>query len=262
MNREVLKQIVKDSLIENYDNFIITNENYLFENINYLSESELEEFENILNEKIDVETGMGGLLKPVFIILIYSGSLFSKVAGKLVKDQQYWHAAISFAPSLSHCYSYNFNNGNSNKYKGGLSFESLDFWKKFNPKSNISVSCVLLQDDKYNKLKDTLNFYLKNKTKTNYDFLNLFRSLIGKKTRDGIKFNLVCSTFVDTILKSVNIDLAGGKRINLVKPDDLKPNHNIEKHFKLFEGKIGDYNISNISNKLDLMINDIKNAFF
>lgn len=220
------------------------------------------EYTNILTESIDEDEGFGNILRPVFIVLLYSDSNFDHLAEKFVKNQKYWHAAISFGPSLKYCYSFAYGENNANKITGGLSFESIDFYKKEHPTGTMEVSCVVLGKDKYNKLKETLNYYIKNKEKTKYDFINLLRALFGKATPDGNKFNLVCSTFVDTILKSIDINISKTKAINLTKPDDLRAMRKNEKQFKVYSGLIKNYPIDKVTDKVDKLTQDINNDYF
>ena len=98
--------------------------------------------------------------------------------------------------------------------------------------------------------------------KTKYDFFNLLRSLFGRATPDGNKFNLVCSTFVDTILKSVDINISKAKAINLTKPDDLRAMRRNEKQFKLYSGKIINYPINRIVDKVNKLTQDANNNYF
>lgn len=220
------------------------------------------EYKNILNEAIDKDEGFGNILRPVFIVLLYSDSNFDHVAKKFVKGQKYWHASLSFGPSLKYCYSFNFGEANANKITGGLSFESLEFYKKEHPTGTMEVSCIVLGKDKYDKLKETLNYYIRNKEKTKYDFVNLLRSLFGKATSDGNKFNLVCSTFVDTILKSVDINISKAKAINLTKPDDLRAMRRNKKQFKVYSGNIINYNVDKVTDKVDKLTQDANNNYF
>ena len=214
-----------------------------------------------INEVVDIDEGYGGKLRPVFIVLMYSDSTFSHTADKFVKNQKYWHAAIGFGPSLSRTYSFNFGEANANKIKGGLSFESLNFYKEEHPTGTMEVSCIFLTPARYKKLKNTLDYYLRNKEKTRYSFINLLYSLFGKKTKNGLKMNLVCSTFVDTILRSVNIAITDqNKNTNLTKPDDLRAKH--EKQFKIYEGPIPGYNVEKAHAKINELSDDVNNDWF
>ena len=232
-----------------------------------LSESEMEAIHQELsidsvNEAIDMDDGYGAALRPVFIVLLYSDSDFDHTAEKFVKNQDYWHAAIGFGPALSRCYSFNYGEASANKIKGGLSFESLKFYKTAHPTGTMQVSCVFLTPFKYKKLKATLDYYLRNKEKTRYSFINLLYSLFGHKTKNGLKLNLVCSTFVDTILKSVNVDLNNGKTTNLVKPDDLKANDSKPKQFKVYQGRIVGYMPKRIAGIVEKLANDVNSNYF
>lgn len=215
----------------------------------------------VLGEKIDMDEGFGGKLRPVFIILTYSDSRFDHVAEKFVKNQKYWHTAIGFGPSLSRTYSFNFGEADTNKFKGGLSFESMEFYQEEHPTGTCEVSCIFLDPYKYKKLKATLEYYLRNKQKTRYSFINLLYSLFGKSTKNGLKMNLVCSTFVDTILRSIDVNISGDKATNLTKPDDLKVGKH-EKQFKVYEGKLLDYDAKKVHDKVNKLSNDVNNDFF
>ena len=256
-----------------YDNFY----NGLNENCIINESSELyQEFIDILTEgsksssgkedgkAIDDAEGYGAELRPVFIVLLYSDTTFDRVAEKFVKDQDYWHACLSFGPALTHCYSFSFGDAESgtNKFKGGLSFENIENAKKEHPNATMEVNCIFLDKDKFGQLKETLNYYIKNKEKTRYSFVNLLYSLFGRGTKNKLRFNLVCSTFVDTILKSVDINVSGTKHTNLTKPDDLKKKKENKKQFKLFEGEILKYDVDKIKKKIEKLGNDIKNSYF
>ena len=258
-----------DFLKKTYDNYYKgLNENTIITE----SSANYQEFIDILNEDItkgdsntidDIE-GYGAELRPVFIVLLYSDTTFDRVAEKFVKDQDYWHACLSFGPALTHCYSFSFGDAESgtNKFKGGLSFENIENAKKEHPNATMEVNCIFLDKDTFARLKETLNYYIKNKEKTRYSFINLLYSLFGKGTKNKLRFNLVCSTFVDTILKSVGVNVSGTKHTNLTKPDDLKKKKENKKQFKLFEGKILKYKVEEIKKKIEKLANDIKNNYF
>lgn len=219
-----------------------------------------QEFIDILNEKMDMDEGFGAKLRPVFIILLYSDSAFDHVVEKFCKGQEYWHAAISFGPALSHCYSFNFGEAAANRVKGGLSFESLKFYQEEHPTGTMQVGAVFLTEEKYNKVKEAMYWYFSNKQKTKYSFINLLYSWRGKPTKNGLNFSLVCSTFVDTLLKYANINL-NQKQTNLVKPDDLK--HTDDRiYFKVFDGNIVDYNANEVREKSEKLANRVSNDYF
>lgn len=215
----------------------------------------------LLNESIDMDTGEGGLLHPVFIVLSYCDSNFDKVVTTFVKTETYWHSAISFGPSLKYMYSFNYGEYKANPIVGGLSFENIEGYQKNYPDADLYVACILLDDEKYKALQKALRFYIVNKKKTRYDFPNILRMHFTRKTKNTMKLNLVCSTFIDTILKYAGIDLNQGMVTNLVRPDDLIA-RNGEKQFKVFDGKVTDYNPIVAKKLVEKMVDDRSYEFF
>ena len=182
------------------------------------------------------------------------------ISRKIVKNQQYWHAAISFGPALSACYSFNYGEEYTNKFKGGLSFESIDLYKEDCPTGTMQVGVIFVTPEKFNKVKEALNYFIHNKEKTKYSFINLFYSWLGKPTKNGLKLAQVCSTFVDTLLKYANINI-NHIQTNLVKPDDLKYT-NDKSYFKVYEGNIVDYQEEPVMRRSLQLANRVKNDYF
>lgn len=260
MTKNELQNIINEMIEAQISDINLYYEGWLNFGKTTLPEDCIEEHYNILNEKIDLDEGYGKKLRPVYVILLYSDSSFDKFVEKFVKGQSYWHASMAFGPALSQCYSFNFGEASANKFKGGLSFESLSMYKEEHPNARMEVNCILLNSDKYKEIKKSINYYLQNKEKTKYSFINLIYSWLGHKTKDGLRTDLVCSTFVDTILKSINVNISG-KTSNLVKPDDLKAKSS-KKQFKLFEGDIKNYAPEKIAKETNRLANDISNDYF
>ena len=222
----------------------------------------------ILTESIDLDEGYGGKLRPVYIVLLYANSLFDKVAEKFVKDQQYWHAALSFGPNLNPCYSYAINytqreRTHVNKIKGGIAFENISDWKKNIPNGKLQVSVILLPPDKFKKVKNNVDYFIMNKERTNYSIKTLFDSLHNKAKADTLSLSQVCSTFVATILKFSDIDLNNGKAANLIKPDDLRVGTtNTKKHFKIFEGDLNLYDPQIAALRTEKLANNLNKDYF
>ena len=255
-NKFIIHDILDHSLLEKaYNNFNLPDE--------VLTEAKISERQekfthNITSRKDNTQYP----IMPVYIVLLYSDSTFDHIVEKFVKDQDYWHASIAFDPELKYCYSFNFGEAEANKFKGGLSFESYDMYKEAHPNAEMQINCVLLDKESYNFVLDAVDFYIKNKKKTKYSFVNLAYSFVGHKTKNGLKYNLVCSTFVDTILKSADVDISNKKYSNLVKPDDLKKKNDNKKQFKLFEGNILKYSWQKVKEKVEQLCTNIKNSWF
>ena len=218
---------------------------------------------DIVTEAIDMDEGYGGQLRPIYIVLLYADSTFDKIADKFLKGQQYWHAAISFGPSLKTCYSFNMGKDNANKFKGGLTFESIEGYRKQCPNGTCQVSCVLVPKDKYDKARGTVQYYLMNKEKTSYNIKGLFDSLHGRAKEDSLTTSQVCSTFVATVLKNADIKLNDDKAANLVKPDDLRVGTTgKKKQFKVFEGDLRLYDPNKVAIRTEKLSNNLKNNYF
>jgi len=237
----------------------LTLENYIdFEYNNSINE---QEYIDVLNESIDIDEGFGLKLRPIYIILTYTDTRFDRIANKLVKGQEFWHASMSFGPSLKLCYSFSYwKRAHTNNLKGGLSFESIDLYKEDHPDGRMQVGAIFLNEKKYKKIKEGIMYFLTNKEKTKYDFIGLLYSLLGKPTANGLKLKLMCVTFVDTLLKYANINL-NDKQTNLVKADDLKHTNDIY-YFKVFEGLIKDYNPIEVAKLSEKLGNKLNNDYF
>ena len=220
-------------------------------------------FLDVLNEKLDRNEGTGAKLHPIYILLIYGDTRFDHIAEKFVKGQTYWHAALSFGPALSTCYSFSAGKGSASvnpNIKGGLAFESIDYYKKDSPKGKMKVGVVFVSNRKYKKVKEAINWFVENKEKTRYNFLNLLFSLVGKPTKNGLKLSQVCTSFVDTILKYAHINISK-KQTNLTKADDMKETDE-KSYFKVFEGNIVDYKERPVAKRTEELANKLGNNYF
>jgi hypothetical protein len=81
---------------------------------------------------------------------------------------------------------------------------------------------------------------MKNKDNTKYSFTNVVNILLNRSlANDPVNMSMVCSQFVDTILRVANINLVN-KTSNLVIPQDLYIENN-PKVYKVYEGYVKDY---------------------
>ena len=176
-------------------------------------------------------------VKPVFIVTSYTNTPFGK-AIKTFTHSEYTHAAISFDTSLEELYSFNADpKYNSDRYKGGISRESLSSYIESYDKTIIQVNCIFLKPSDFDIVKNTLNDLLENAEKTKYDYGNIINILIGKVKDTGMA--MVCSQFVAYILHTAGIRLLD-KSDNIVTPKDLSTITN-PKVYKIFEGYAKDY---------------------
>lgn len=167
---------------------------------------------------------------PIFIVLSYSGNVFSKAILNFTKGK-FSHSALGLDVELNRLYSYNLSDG-------GFSLESLERYKKKNSESNIAVMCAFVSKTDIKKIKTSLDYLIANRNMTRYSITNI----LGIGLNKDFEFNtaMICSQFVDRILKMVNIDYTH-KPSGLVTPNDFYINKS-NKIYKIYEGKITEYN--------------------
>ena len=181
---------------------------------------------------------------PVYIILVYTASTF----GKMIKQYThgiYTHAAMSLDNSLNKLYSFNLNN-QFNKL-GGFSIESIEGYKKDNKDAIMCVYTTFINDDKKRKLDKQINYFIGNIDKTKYSILNVF-GLIANKPIE-LANDMICSQFVDRMLKSVDIDVTG-MASSLVTPNDIYKSTS-NKIYKVYEGRVDEYNHKKVQAKVN-----------
>lgn len=170
-------------------------------------------------------------MNPIYLLLI-SGTKESLTSSAI----RWWtkgpfcHAAIGFRHTLDDLKSFN-----TTKYNG-LSDESLDF---YTPDERIAVYGLFVDDPTMEALRANLDFYIDNRDKTKYSRLNILS--LAANIPLNFQFDMVCSQFVDRILKFAKIDITH-KDSSLVSPNDFYTSaKNNKKMYKLYDGKIKDY---------------------
>lgn len=182
---------------------------------------------------------------PVFLIFTKGKTPVVSAGIRLFTGSSYTHASIGFDPELNESYSYNMNYQNF-----GFVRENRSSFKD----NVIGVYCFFMEKSLVDKLKSYIQDFSEHRTF--YDHKILFNKIFNinyKPTKN--KFDQVCSTFVDSCLKFVGIDLSGN---NIPAPSDLvngcKTNSN--KIIELFVGKATQYPGKDIKNKVEKLMND------
>ena len=182
-------------------------------------------------------------LKPIFIVNSFTDTRFGNLITKFT-GSNYSHSAIAFDPSLENLYTYNAGNGN---LFGGFSIESIEGYKQKSDKALAQINVMFVSKEIYNKLQDIVMNLSDNVKNTTYNFGNLFNVVFHKEDNNQNINSMICSQFVDNILKTVNINLTNVAS-NLVTPAMLaKVEH--PRVFLMFEGKLKDFSIKSFKNK-------------
>lgn len=231
--------------------FTIENRNKATERVNNIYMRECVDDEYISLDSIN-EDGLyydDSEYQPVFLILTKGHTPILSNGIRVVTKSDYTHASIGFDPFLKDIYTFNIS-----KHFNGLARETIDTFKN----NIISVFMFFTSKVSIDNMRKNLHDFATHKN--NYDVSILFFKLVGiDKKIGGNKYQQVCSTFVDTILKSGGITLAD-KNIELPSPGDLykgilklknKPN----KVYEVYNGLASKYN----GKKIDTKLKSIKN---
>lgn len=174
--------------------------------------------------------------RPVYIVFIRSENLFGKLI-KLFKRGTVTHTAIGFNPSLTSLYSFN-------GLKDGFNIESI---KSYENVKNLKVFVVLVGASKFKAIQNNVNYFLKNRSKTFYNYLGVISLGLQNKSLETDKMTMFCSQFVDRMLKLAHFDFTK-KDSSLVTPYGLYTRLRKKQQYvyKLYDGPIDGYNENKI----------------
>ena len=173
---------------------------------------------------------------PVYIVLSWTNTNFGKII-KFVKNSKYTHAGMSLDSNLDEIVTFKYDSVST-----GFEIENLKGYINTYRDCQIEVLCLFVDKNVLKKLKSSIEYYKKAKDVTKYGFKNLFNILLNRKKEfTAFDTEMVCSQFVDHILKLCDIDITG-KSNNLVIPQDYATIASKNpKVYKIFEGYGKDY---------------------
>lgn len=191
-------------------------------------------------------------LNPVYIALSAGTATTSQIIKWWTKGP-FSHAALGLNYDLKTLYSYN-NAGGEHQ---GLSKEGLSYYE---PDQRVAVYCLFIDDEDMIALRKNIEFYLNNKDKTHYSKLNIVSLVFNKPI--NYQYDMICSQFVDRLLKFLNIDVTG-KDSSLVSPNDFYRAAAMNKRiYKLFDGKIKNYKPDRVKRAVDRLLYSDKTKYF
>lgn len=203
--------------------------------------SKLKTSNNIINYDSIEEASNLKDKKAVSIVFVAGSSRLAKTIRK-VQGTEFSHASISLDDDLSKIYSFNMRNGFN-----GLTYESVKNYIKEGV-TKMGVYTFLVSDKIYDNLEKALekfNLYI---DKTKYSVLNLLTIPINIPLDMDMK--MVCSEFVDKLLKMANLDLTN-KKSSLVGPKDLiKATGSKSNIVEVFNGDPKKFNHKEIEKKI------------
>ena len=196
-----------------------------------------------------VEASIENELKPIFIVLSEGKSAFSSAIKSITKTI-YSHASIAFDAALDKMYSFGIQ-GAKKKIAGGFIEE--DIKTNNDPNKRVDVFVFFVPENILNQLKVKVKEFEDNVYKTSYSYKNLFTYIFNIPCNND--WTMICSQFVDRMLKAVGIDITK-KDSSLVSPKDIdnsaKNNRNI---YRIYSGKAGKYNGEKASATVKCLVN-------
>lgn len=172
-------------------------------------------------------------LIPIFIVLVYTESPLAKIIRGYL-ETNYAHVSMGLDPSLNVLYSFGITTEDG-KSVNGFDIESIHKYVQESKNSKIAVNAIFVTRGQYENIRNNINWYIENRDRTRYNIGNLFRILINKSTNKKLQTNMICSQFVDTILRLSYINLNTKHSTNLVTPGDFERAKN-PKMFTVYEG--------------------------
>lgn len=224
-----------------YENVEIIDNTGLFEQFNY------DDYESI-NEA--VKSGY----YPVHIVLIKGNSLFSDLTVKFT-DGPYSHAAICIDNDFKRLYSFNMRT--RNKINSGVDGFSLESIKEYPQDNQLGVYTFFVEKEQYECIEYNIQQMLLHQSKTAYSMINLM-TLLFKNINLNLNAKMICSQFVDKMLKLANVD------ITKMPSDKVTPNTfyyltiGNSKIYKTYEGPAKDFDYKKAQRFVEKMSRNAK----
>lgn len=227
-NKSKAKARLESLLNKNYKNFTLINNTSLFE---AFTGSEV------------IQESQNQKLYPISIVLVRGNSPVSNLIANTTHGD-YSHSAICLDSDFNRLYSFNMNN---HMGVGGFSLESI---RNYPQENKLSVFSFFVNEDIYAKINKNIQELLNDINNSRYSFINIL-TLPFKNINLNMKEKMICSQFVDSILKLAHM--------NITKIDSSKvtPNYlytkatKSSKIYKIYEGKVKHFDFIKASKYLD-----------
>lgn len=207
-------------------------------------------------------------LEPIFIVCSFTGTTFGKIIQKF-QHCTFSHSGISFDASLKDIFTFNMRTEEETiekhgkevvkkKVVGGAYIESLKDYVRLGEGGDcdLCVLCIFTPLLIKEKIIKNIEAIFSKVEATRYAALNVFNIVINRSVETRNSMKMICSQFVDRMLKLANINLVN-KSSNLVSPNDFvqAQQHN-PKIYALYNGKGSAYS----EKKIRRMVNKLKKS--
>lgn len=208
----------------------------------------IESYDNTSN--VITESGKTKL-KPIHIVLIRGNGFLSPTISK-IDDGPFSHSAICIDNNFDRLYSFNMDN--ELNFVGGFSIESI---KKYPQDNRLAVFSFFVKEDTWNKINDRINMLLEHIKDTSYSVTNLL-TMPFKHINLNMSNSMICSQFVDSVLKLGNIDISNKDSSKVTPNDFYRFSIKDKRIYKVFDGIAKDFNYNKISKYISNMAKKAK----
>jgi hypothetical protein len=188
---------------------------------------------NLTKEFVDKD------IYPVYIVLSYTDD----------ESPYYTHAGLSLDSDMKNIYTFV-----NDEDKSGFQVEELSYYRSLNRQSKVIILTLFVNKSTLNLIKSKMDQYVDNQ---NDKELNNLTNVLSrtKKGEDSNSISLICTQFVDIILKSADLDVTKTDS-NLVDPETFIEISENPKVYQVYSGNISDYKESRVENAIKKLFNN------
>ena len=201
--------------------------------------------ENYNDDEIFTES-IHSSLHPVSIVLVRTNAIVAGIIGT-VTNSKYTHAALALDANFDKLYSYNMIN--KINALGGFSLESI---KEYPRENNLAIYTFFVNNEDYNKLQNKIQYFLNNIKSTTYNIMT-FLTFPFKNINVSASNHMICSQFVDSCMRLINVNITNKDFSSKVSPADLQRSAAASKAtiYETFIGKVKDFDEKKVKKYLD-----------
>ena len=200
---------------------------------------EYKEFADLDAARRPIEESVNINKVPVYIIAYKYRSPFASMV-RMKTHSDFNHVAIALTDDFEHAYTFSRRTDIVNR-KMGFTEEPLSYMVSTDKKTMIKILKVYVSKRSYSKLESIILEYNAHKNETTFNWGGMV-DIVHKNGIDNEELNdmsMVCSSFVDYILKEAGVDLTKKPNSNLVTPEDLASSHNHNKNVSVVYQGLG-----------------------
>jgi uncharacterized protein YdcH (DUF465 family) len=223
-----------------------------------IPKSDIIDIEPIINDidssKFVINETSKESIYPVSVVLIDGDyDPFSNIIRAATRSK-YTHASIALDGDYTKLYTFSLDN--EFRRGGGFRLESI---KNYPQDHNVFIYTFFVKEDDYIKLTNRIQDLLYNIKNTTYSIINILLFPFSKIKHVASK-SMICSQFVDSLMKMVNVDITK-KDSSKVSPAELYKSFNGKidsRIYKTYDGKVKDLDFKKIYNTLNKLSKTVK----